>query len=81
MSPVQVKIFLLKNGLTVGGMAKDLCRKGHSETALRVCLSQMFNGHRFYPSLAKRVNRRYGLALARIHNGVAARKATGRKAA
>ncbi len=65
MNKTQVKIFLLKNGLTVTGIAKDLCRKGQSESALRVCISQLINGHRFYPSLARQLRERYGLRVAR----------------
>lgn len=68
MNSTQVKIFLLKRGLTVGGMAKELCRKGQSESALRVCISQLINGHRFYPALAKELRQRYGLRLTRSND-------------
>ena len=63
MSTLKVKIFLLKNELTLAGMARDLATAERGEVSTRVMLSQMVNGRRFYPSLAKRVQRKYGLEL------------------
>lgn len=65
MPATQVKIFLLKNELTVAGMARELREGDQTEGAVRVMLSQMIHGRRFYPTLAKRVERRYGLRLSR----------------
>lgn len=65
MKPLQVKIFLWKNGLSLAGMARELKTNWQSEDAIRVMLSQMVHGHRFYPSLAKRANEKYGLQLKR----------------
>lgn len=65
MDSLKVKIFLLKNRLTVRGMAREMCPEGRSEDALRVMLSQMINGQRFYPTLARQVEKRYGLKLSR----------------
>jgi len=60
MKPIEVKIFLLRKGLTLAEIARRVARDGQDPAQLRVMLSHMVHGHRFYPSLAKRV-RRYGL--------------------
>lgn len=65
MKPHQVKSFLWQRGLSLAGMARDLKTATQSEDAIRVMLSQMVHGHRFYPALAKRVERKYGLTLTR----------------
>ena len=65
MTTVEVKIFLLLNGLTLQEMARELADDGQNITALRVMLSQMVNGARWYPTLAEKVKERYGLRLQR----------------
>lgn len=65
MTTLQVKFWLLKEKLSIAQIARELCDEDHSEQALRVMLSQMINGRRFYPALAQRVNDRYKLSLSR----------------
>lgn len=65
MNAIQVKIVLLKKGLSIAAMARELRTKTQTEDAVRVMLSQMIHGRRFYPALAKRVNQRYGIKFER----------------
>lgn len=65
MKHIQVKIYLLKKGLTIQGIAKELCGQNQSEQAIRVMISQMIHGHRYYPALAKRLKRRFGVNIPR----------------
>lgn len=64
-STVKIKSEILEKRLSLAGMARGLKTKAQSEDAIRVMLSQMVHGHRFYPALAKRVERKYGLTLTR----------------
>lgn len=66
MNTIQVKIELLKKGLTVQGMAHELSKNGaRNQSSTRVMITQMIYGKRFYPSLAKRIEKRFGLTLTR----------------
>ncbi|GEM_PF-3771450 len=68
MNPKQVKIYLIEKDLTIQGIAKKLCRDNQSEQAIRVMISQMIHGHRYYPALAKRLKTRFGVAIPRPSN-------------
>jgi hypothetical protein len=61
MNTLQVKIFLLKNDLTLAGIAAEIARTENQKErdCVRVMLSQMVHGHRFYPALARKVEKRY----------------------
>ena len=65
MNPIQVKIYMLRRGLTIKGMAEELNEGAHTMDAMRVMISQMINGARWYPTLAEKVKERYGLRLQR----------------
>lgn len=65
MDTIQVKVLLLKRGLKIAEMAAELCEDERSVDAVRVMLSQMINGRRFYPTLAGKVKERYGISLRR----------------
>lgn len=65
MNTTEVKIWLLRRELSLQQMARELRTGKQSVQAVRVMLSQMVNGRRFYPTLARRVEERYGLKLAR----------------
>jgi hypothetical protein len=58
MTPTEIKIFLLKKGWTVGGIARDLGTR-------RDMVSQLFNQLRYYPTLARTIKRRYGIEVPR----------------
>lgn len=65
VNTTEVKIFLLKHDLEISQMARELRTGKQTTVAVRVMLSQMINGHRYYPTLARRVEERYGLKLSR----------------
>lgn len=65
MNTTEVKIWLLRRELSLQQMARELRTGKQTVQAVRVMLSQMVNGRRFYPSLAQRVEERYGLKLSR----------------
>jgi hypothetical protein len=65
MSAKNVKKFLIDKDLTFADMARGLATKDQSEDAIRVMLSQMAHGHRFYPTLAKRAKELYGVTFRR----------------
>lgn len=65
MSAIEVKKLLLDKGLTIAGMARQLRKPNQSQEAVRNMISQMIHGRRFYPDLAKRVERKFGVKLTR----------------
>ena len=65
MNGKQIKKLLLDKDLTVAGMARQLATAKLSEESARQMISQMIHGRRFYPALAKRVERRFGVRLER----------------
>lgn len=58
MTPTQIKIFLLEHGLTVGGIARELGTRSDM-------VSQLFRRLRYYPTLAQRIERKYGIVVPR----------------
>lgn len=75
MNPIQIKKLLLDKQLTVAEMARQLRTRTQSDEALRVMLSQMIHGRRFYPTLARRVEKRFGLKFERQDGSQAKRAA------
>lgn len=65
MSAKNVKKFLIDKELTFADMARGLATKDQSEDAIRVMLSQMAHGRRFYPTLAARAEKKYGVKFRR----------------
>ena len=65
MDLLGVKIFLLKNNLSLSEIAREICTERQTEQSVRVMLSQIVHGRRWYPSLAEKVEARYGLRLSR----------------
>lgn len=65
MDSIRVKIFLLQNKLDLSQIAREIRTPKQTEQSVRVMLSQMVNGRRWYPSLAKKLEERYGLRLTR----------------
>lgn len=58
MTPKEIKIYLLRKDLTVGDIARDLGTRPDM-------VSQLFNQLRYYPTLAKRIEKRYGIVCLR----------------
>jgi hypothetical protein len=66
MNPQKAKIFLINNGLTVAEIARRVAPyTGAKEKSVRVMLTDMINGRRYYPSLADKVEELLGLRLER----------------
>ena len=54
MTPLEIKILLLRKGLTVSGIAREM-------GARRDMVSQQIHGHYEYPHLRRELKRRYGI--------------------
>ncbi len=66
MNPFEVKVYLLKNGLTIASMARELCRNSDTkETSMTTMISDMIYGRRYYPTLAKKLSKKFGLEFER----------------
>lgn len=63
MDSIGVKIFLIKKGINLSDVARELREEEQTEQSVRVMLSQMIHGRRWYPSLAKKLEERYGIRL------------------
>ena len=64
MKPVEVKIMLLKKGLTFVEMARQLSELNDaSQRSLEVMLADLLYGRRWYPTLAEQVRERFGIVL------------------
>lgn len=74
MNPFQVKVFMLKNGLTITSMAEDLADENRKKTSLLVMISDLIYGRRFYPSLAEELDTKFGLKIERPAKIESARK-------
>jgi hypothetical protein len=60
------KIFLICNGLTIAEIARRIAPEwGATEESLRIMITDMVNGRRFYPRLAAKVEATVGLRLER----------------
>ena len=67
MSNKKAKIYLIKNELTAASIARQIepdADKGR-QASLRVMITDMINGRRYYPSLAEKVFEVVGLRLER----------------
>lgn len=67
MSNKKAKIYLINNDLTVADIARRLEPEATDsrQASLRVMISDMVNGRRFYPTLAERIHGLIGLRLTR----------------
>jgi hypothetical protein len=67
MSNKKAKIYLINNDLTVAAIARRIEPNATEsrQASLRVMITDMINGRRFYPSLAQKVNDAVGLRLER----------------
>lgn len=65
MNPFQVKVFMLKNGLTLTAMADALADQTRKKTSLVTMISDLIYGRRYYPSLAQELDEKFGLKIDR----------------
>lgn len=64
MKPIEIKIKLLKKGLTVAEIARTLETESTAKKpVLASMIEQMINGRRFYPSIAEEINAQFDLGL------------------
>jgi hypothetical protein len=64
MNAFEVKVFMLKNGLTARAMAKELVDSGvatATENSLCTMISDMIYGRNYYPTLAKQIKEKFTL--------------------
>lgn len=66
MTPFEVKVFMMENGLTISGMARELADNNATEASLRVMISDMIYGRKYYPNRAKQLADKFNLQLSPI---------------
>lgn len=66
MNAFEVKVFLMKNGLTIASISRELCRNtGKKPASMATMISDMIYGRRYYPNLAKKLDKKFGLKFER----------------
>ena len=65
MNSKQIKKILVDKDLTPKGMAEKLSTESASAESVRSMIHKMINGRRFYPALAKRIEKRFGIKFER----------------
>lgn len=62
MTAVEVKIMLLKKGLTFADMAREIeAESDATQRSLEVMIADLLYGRRWYPALAKQINDRWNI--------------------
>lgn len=62
MTPVEVKIMLLKKGLSFAQMARDLEAETDATTrSLEVMIADLLYGRRWYPALAAQIRAKWNI--------------------
>ena len=57
---------MLEKGLTIAAMSRELCRNSATKPAsMATMISDMIYGRRFYPNLAKKLDKKFGLKFER----------------
>ena len=66
MNAFEIKVHLLRNGLTIASMAEELTRNNATKkTSMQTMISDMIYGRRFYPGLAKKLHKKFDLEFKR----------------
>lgn len=66
MNAFEIKVFLLEKGLTIAGIARTLCADSTvTEKSMQTMLSDLIYGRRFYPALAEKLRKKYGISIER----------------
>ncbi len=64
MKPIEVKIMLLRKGLTFVDMAKDLeAEMSASRRSIEVMIADLLYGRRWYPNLASKLKAKYDISV------------------
>lgn len=66
MKPAQVRAFLFEKRLSISQIARELAPDYPiAHDSLRVMVSDVLNGRRYFPRLTAMINERYGLDIQR----------------
>ena len=65
MNPFEVKVFMMENGLSQSSIAEDLADENRKKSSLTVMIHDLIHGRRFYPGLAKELQKKYGIKIDR----------------
>lgn len=66
MNPFEVKVFMLKKGLTVASIARDLCLESDAKfTSMQTMVSDLIHGRKWFPEYAKQLDEKYGIKIDR----------------
>ena len=66
MDAFEVKVFLMKNGLSIADLAREMCKtSGATERSMHTMISDLIYGRRFYPQLAEKLHNKYGISIER----------------
>lgn len=64
MNPFEVQVLMLKKGLTVASIARDLCRESDTKfTSMQTMISDLIHGRKWFPSYAKKLDEKYGIKI------------------
>lgn len=76
MKAKEVKILLIKKGLTISDMARELESESDAGfDSLRTMLTDLLYGRRFFPTLAAQVEEKFGIKIEREPHHIAVREA------
>lgn len=65
MNAFEIKVFMLREGLTIASIAEELSDENRKKTSLQTMISDLIYGRRYYPALAKELNNKFGLQFKR----------------
>lgn len=65
MNPFEVKVFMMKNGLNIASIARDLCAEepGKKVTSMQTMISDLIHGRKWFPQYAKKLDAKYGIKI------------------
>lgn len=69
MNAKKIKKTLIDRELSIADIARALVGEGQSEEAKRVMISQMINGVRYYPTLARQLKDEFDIHIPRPRPG------------
>lgn len=65
MNAFEIKVSMLRKGLTISMMADALADETRKKTSLQTMISDMIYGRRYYPALADELKHKFGLKFKR----------------
>lgn len=61
MNAFEIKVLMLKKGITIASIAEELSDENRKKTSLQTMISDLIYGRRYYPALAKELKEKFGL--------------------